>query len=196
MHRHLLHALIVCALGCCALRAQTSTDLNEGMRVTPDSANDAFSLSWWGVDDRTYFIKQSENLSLWNYVPVIEPGGEEVISWGFDQRGQAVLPPPAHRPGKTVIPGGTILTMTGFPTRGSPAEHRSVLRYRRKRQRHSRRLRDVSNQRHRPGRTRRLPRRPAWTQPQGSGPPGCGIESPAHGQLKRAEEHRRDATHP
>ena len=63
--------------------AQVATDPNEGSRLTHDTVNGTFSLSWWGQTGRTYFVVQSDDLFTWNYVPLIESGESDVITWGF-----------------------------------------------------------------------------------------------------------------
>lgn len=63
--------------------AQTAADPNEGTTLTHGSANDTFTLSWWGRSGRTYFIQQSDDLINWQYVPIIESGEDDVIEWGF-----------------------------------------------------------------------------------------------------------------
>jgi hypothetical protein len=63
--------------------AQTSTDPNEGSRLTYDSALGSYDLSWWGQPGRTYFIQQSDNLTAWEYLPLIESGTDDLLSWGF-----------------------------------------------------------------------------------------------------------------
>ncbi|WP_172683375.1 Ig-like domain-containing protein [Verrucomicrobium spinosum] len=52
------------------------------MQLTQESPG-VYNLSWWGRSGWTYFIQQSEDLVNWQYVPVVEAGGGEVISWGF-----------------------------------------------------------------------------------------------------------------
>ncbi len=64
-------------------QGQTASDLNEGTRLTHDSVNDTWSFSWWGRTGRTYFIQQSDDLMSWQYIPIIEPGQEDVVEWGF-----------------------------------------------------------------------------------------------------------------
>ena len=63
--------------------AQTSTDPNEGSRLTYDSVLGSYEYSWWGQPGRTYFVQQSDDLSSWQYLPLIESGANDVLSWGF-----------------------------------------------------------------------------------------------------------------
>lgn len=63
--------------------AQTHTDPNEGSRLAYDSALGSYDFSWWGKTGRTYFIQHSDNLSGWEYLPLIESGGNDVVSWSF-----------------------------------------------------------------------------------------------------------------
>lgn len=63
-------------------RAQSSTDLNEGARVTHES-DGTTTLGWWGRAGMSYFIQQSEDLISWNYLPVIEPGTDHLVEWSY-----------------------------------------------------------------------------------------------------------------
>jgi hypothetical protein len=65
------------------VQAQTASDPNEGLNIALDSTSGAFNLSWWGRAGRTYFIQHSDDLLTWSYFPVIESGGDSIISWGF-----------------------------------------------------------------------------------------------------------------
>lgn len=65
--------------------AQTATDLNEGLTLQRIGSTEAFTLSWWGLANRTYFIQQSvDDLQTWNYIPIIESGSTSIIQWGFN----------------------------------------------------------------------------------------------------------------
>jgi hypothetical protein len=46
--------------------AQTSTDPNEGSRLTYDSVLGSYDFSWWGQPGRTYFLQHSDDLLTWN----------------------------------------------------------------------------------------------------------------------------------
>lgn len=65
------------------VRAQTPGDVNEGVALTPDAGSDTMTFSWWGRAGRTYFIQHSEDLMTWDYIPVIESGGDQPLAWGF-----------------------------------------------------------------------------------------------------------------
>ena len=73
------------------LFGQTATDLNEGTRIAHGSVNDDYSLLWWSNSPKSYFIQQSDDLVVWNYVPVIEPGKDDVIEWGFTTAADSVF---------------------------------------------------------------------------------------------------------
>lgn len=83
--RRLILALFGVALlaGIPAVHAQGPADPNEGSRLIYDNANAIYRFSWWGKAGRTYFIQQSDDLSLWTYLPIIEPGTDQVKQWGF-----------------------------------------------------------------------------------------------------------------
>ena len=82
MNRTVLALSAWCGLAFSSL-AQTASDLNEGSLLTQQPATGTYTYSWWGVTGRTYFIQQSEDLFTWNYLPLIESGAGQVISWGF-----------------------------------------------------------------------------------------------------------------
>ena len=63
--------------------AQSQSSLNEGAKLTKDSTANTYTFSWWGRAGRTYFIQHSEDLHIWEYLPVIEPGAGQTIEWGF-----------------------------------------------------------------------------------------------------------------
>jgi len=82
----LMRVLLTLLVGFVALTtatAQTSTDPNEGSRLTYDSLLGSYEFSWWGQPGRTYFIQQSDDLSAWEYLPLIESGAGDVLAWGF-----------------------------------------------------------------------------------------------------------------
>ncbi|MEI8108791.1 MAG: hypothetical protein WCI46_13340 [Verrucomicrobiota bacterium] len=63
--------------------AQTSTDPNEGSRLTYDSVLGSYDFSWWGQPGRTYFLQHSDDLLTWEYLPLIESGTDGLLSWSF-----------------------------------------------------------------------------------------------------------------
>lgn len=66
------------------LCAQTATDDNSGSRLTIAPDTGAFLFSWWGVSGRTYFIQHNPDLiSPWQFLPIIEQGNDEPLSYGF-----------------------------------------------------------------------------------------------------------------
>ena len=83
MKRSFALFLLTLVLHIDSARAQTASDLNEGSQLTHDSANDTWTFSWWGRSGRTYFVRQSEDLMDWKYIPVIEPGQDGVMEWNF-----------------------------------------------------------------------------------------------------------------
>ncbi|MGB0372463.1 MAG: hypothetical protein ACPGN3_14105 [Opitutales bacterium] len=65
--------------------AQTASDLNEGFQIDYDGVTDSGTLSWFGRDNRTYFILSTDDLLTdWAYAPIIEPGFDLPISWNFN----------------------------------------------------------------------------------------------------------------
>lgn len=70
------------ALACPAF-TQTASDPNEGSRLTYDTTNNVFSLSWWGRSGKSYFIQHTEDFITWSYYPVIVVGQGAVASMGI-----------------------------------------------------------------------------------------------------------------
>jgi len=70
-------------IGAGFLLAQTADDLNEGTKLEYDTTNEIWRFKWWGKAGRTYFIQHSEDLVLWNWVPVVESGDDSVKEWGL-----------------------------------------------------------------------------------------------------------------
>ena len=70
------------------VHAQGPNNPNEGSRITSGSGTGTFVFSWYGHAGNTYFIQQSNDLQTWAYIPVIESGSNQVISWGFTSTAQ------------------------------------------------------------------------------------------------------------
>lgn len=75
--------LMAWCLGFQFAKAQTSTDLNEGVRITADASTSAQVMTWWGKSGRTYFVQQSYDLINWTYVPHVENGTDTVSGLNF-----------------------------------------------------------------------------------------------------------------
>lgn len=56
---------------------------NEGQSLSEDPITGDMTYEWWGKSGRTYFIQSSEDLMDWTYIPIIEPGGDDWVEWGF-----------------------------------------------------------------------------------------------------------------
>lgn len=83
MNRFFFIVLVLSAVGMMPVQAQTSTDLNEGVRVRAGATTGAQVLTWWGRAGRTYFVQQSYDLIHWTYVPVVRDGGADVDGLNF-----------------------------------------------------------------------------------------------------------------
>lgn len=75
---------------------QTATDLNLGSKLEYNATANEFTFSWWGVDGRTYFIQHSDDMIHWQYLPVLEVGDDNVISWGFTSTSERLFLRLAH----------------------------------------------------------------------------------------------------
>lgn len=62
---------------------QSADELNEGSRLSYSGVTQSGSLSWWGKANRTYFIQESDNLTSWTFLPIIESGQDDVLEWAF-----------------------------------------------------------------------------------------------------------------
>ena len=78
--RRLLLALLWLGM---PVSAQTASQPNEGSRVTYDSTNNVFTLSWWGRSGKSYFIQHTDDFVTWGYYPVIIVGQDAVASMNF-----------------------------------------------------------------------------------------------------------------
>lgn len=65
-----------------SLVAQSPDELDEGIEASYDAVNDAIFLSWWSHPGKVYFISESEDLDIWTFKPIIEPGSNQVTTWG------------------------------------------------------------------------------------------------------------------
>lgn len=85
MNRKLLLPFIAIAgvIGAGFLFAQTAEEPNEGSKLEFDTTNQIWRFKWWGKAGRTYFVQHSEDLVLWNWVPVVESGNDSVKEWGL-----------------------------------------------------------------------------------------------------------------
>ncbi len=81
--KRLFLILMVWGFGMQFAEAQTSTDMNEGVRMTADSTTGTQVLTWWGKTGRTYFVQQSFDLINWTYVPVVLSGTAAVEGVNF-----------------------------------------------------------------------------------------------------------------
>lgn len=61
----------------------TADSLNDGLTLEYDPVEDSSLLSWWGIENRFYFVQQSDDLVKWTFMPIFEVGSDDIISWGF-----------------------------------------------------------------------------------------------------------------
>jgi hypothetical protein len=57
---------------------------NSGLVVYLGSNPGELMVSWWGYDENYYFIETSDDLKEWTLLPMVELGGDEAITLGFD----------------------------------------------------------------------------------------------------------------
>ncbi|MBK8037351.1 MAG: hypothetical protein IPK22_09480 [Verrucomicrobiaceae bacterium] len=76
----LLGSLLLCAA---RLLAQTSTDLNHGLSMAHGASPGSYTVRWWGKNQRKFYLKSSQDLINWTYLPVIEWGSDLPIQWNL-----------------------------------------------------------------------------------------------------------------
>lgn len=52
-------------------------------KMTPSALAGWWDMEWQSIVVRTYFIQASENLTTWDYIPVIELGDGQPLAWQF-----------------------------------------------------------------------------------------------------------------
>jgi len=67
--------------------AQTASDQNAGSVIEVDSQNQIYRFKWWAKLGHTYFLQHSEDLVVWNWVPVVEVGQDAIKEYGFTSTG-------------------------------------------------------------------------------------------------------------
>ncbi len=60
---------------------------NSGLVVYRGGNPGEIMLSWWGYDEKFYFIENSEDLQEWTLLPTLELGEAGAITLGFDSPG-------------------------------------------------------------------------------------------------------------
>jgi len=81
MRSRLLLLYILVILSAPVIHAQTAD--RPDLRISAGPSNQTFTLSWWGEDDYSYFLQQTDDLTgSWAWSPVIEkPTSDGVIDW-------------------------------------------------------------------------------------------------------------------
>ncbi|MEO0797295.1 MAG: hypothetical protein AAFX93_19250 [Verrucomicrobiota bacterium] len=70
MCKYLILLLVIS--GACTATAQEPGRPNDSLNIEYSEPVEGYELSWWGQSGRTYFIRYSEDLKDWFYVPFIE----------------------------------------------------------------------------------------------------------------------------
>ena len=94
---------------------QSPGEPNEGSHLEWDAANSIWRFSWWGVSGRTYFIQHSEDLAVWSWVPIVEPGSDAVREWGFTTTGDRFFLRLVHTDIPTADPANDDFDGDGVP---------------------------------------------------------------------------------
>ena len=75
--------VLACFIALNTATPQSANGPNERSHLTYDQTLGSYDFSWWGKPGRTYFIQQSDDLLSWEYVPLIESGGDDALAWTF-----------------------------------------------------------------------------------------------------------------
>ncbi|TLD69501.1 hypothetical protein FEM03_17855 [Phragmitibacter flavus] len=78
-----LTVLVSLGLATNFLFSQTPTNPNESFTISNEASTEAFSISWWGRSEKIYYLQTSENLIDWAYLPFLEEGADETLTWGL-----------------------------------------------------------------------------------------------------------------
>lgn len=65
------------------IKAQTAAEPNEGSRMNFDSTTGICAFNWWGRSGMSYFVKYSEDLVTWSYLPLIVQGADAVAGINY-----------------------------------------------------------------------------------------------------------------
>lgn len=108
------HFTVAVFLATCAFSAaQGPGDPDENGVLTNGAAAGERSLSWWGISGKTYFALWSTDLKTWDYFPIIEPGDDAVVEWGFATTGPRVFVRLHHTDVPTSDPEGADSDLDG-----------------------------------------------------------------------------------
>jgi hypothetical protein len=113
--------LLVAAAAACAL-AQSPVDQNEGSKLEHDEANGIWRFKWWAKSGRTYFLQHSDNLTLWNWVPIVESGNDSLKEWGFSISGDRFFVRLRHTDQTTTDPENDDFDDDGVPNLAEVAQ--------------------------------------------------------------------------
>lgn len=73
-----------------------ATSPNAGLTIAHDPIENVFLLSWWGIQDRFYFIEQSEDFVKWSFMPIFEVGSDDILSWALEPNARRLFFRVAH----------------------------------------------------------------------------------------------------
>ena len=92
MKRSLFILPVLTLLAACPLSAQpTASSPNDGLGIFRDSIEESSLLSWWGIQDRFYFVQESEDLAKWNFLPFFDRGSDDELAWGLKATAPAIF---------------------------------------------------------------------------------------------------------
>ena len=76
-----------------SLMAQTAGSPGEGLCAVPGSTAGTMQICWWGKNGRTYFLQSNATLNrdTWSYTPVLESGGNAVLSYSMPSTAQRMF---------------------------------------------------------------------------------------------------------
>ena len=76
-----------------SVMAQTAGSPGEGLCAVPGSTAGTMQICWWGKTGRTYFLQTNATLNrdAWSYTPVLESGGNAVLSYSMPSTAQRMF---------------------------------------------------------------------------------------------------------
>jgi hypothetical protein len=84
-------ALLISTVAAVGLHAQLDLSQPEKSELTAGVTPGTFTFSWNGQPNRTYFIQQSNDLAAWLYLPIIERGDGQTLSYGLSSNAARIF---------------------------------------------------------------------------------------------------------
>jgi hypothetical protein len=86
-----LFALLIGTVTAVGLHAQLDPSQPEKTELATGATPGTYTFSWNGQPNRTYFIQQSDDLATWVYLPIIERGDGQTLSYGLSSNAARIF---------------------------------------------------------------------------------------------------------